>query len=75
MTEEQKSAIILSGKEYFRTTIIPNHIKNLNSLKLKSFNINPFLINYLASFLCGNTEPKSLAKSRISSHSWDKLEH
>ncbi|WP_407403619.1 PmeII family type II restriction endonuclease [Sodaliphilus sp.] len=65
MTEEQKSAIILSGKEYFRTTIIPNHIKNLNSLKLKSFNINPFLINYLASFLCGNTEPESLAKALV----------
>ncbi len=65
MTEEQKSAIILSGKEYFRTTIIPNHIKNLNSLNLKSFNINPFLINYLASFLCGNTEPESLAKALV----------
>lgn len=65
MTEEQKSAIILSGKEYFRKTIIPNHIKNLNSLKLKSFNINPFLINYLAAFLCGNTEPESLAKALV----------
>lgn len=65
MTEQQKQAIIGSGKEYFRTTIIPNHLKNLQKLKLSSFNINPFLINYLAAFLCGNTEPHSLAKALV----------
>lgn len=65
MTEQQKQAIIESGKEYFRTTIIPNHLKNLNKLKLASFNINPFLINYLAAFLCGDTEPRSLAKALV----------
>jgi len=65
MTEDQKKAIIESGKGFFRTIIIPSHIKNLNGLKLKDFNINPFLINYLAAFLCGNTEPQSLAKALV----------
>ena len=65
MTEEQKQTIIASGKEYFRSNIIPNHIKNLNRLKLRDFDINPFLINYLAAFLCGNTEPESLAKALV----------
>lgn len=65
MTEQQKQAIIESGKEYFRTTIIPNHLKNLQKLNLSSFNINPFLINYLAAFLCGDTEPRSLAKALV----------
>lgn len=65
MTEQQKQAIIESGKEYFRTTIIPNHLKNLQKLNLSSFNINPFLINYLAAFLCGDTEPHSLAKALV----------
>ncbi len=65
MTEDQKNAIINSGKEYFRQIIIPNHIKNLERLKLSKFNINPFLVNYLAAFLCGNTEPESLAKALI----------
>lgn len=46
MTENQKNEIIESGKNYFRATIIPNHLKNLNGLTLKSFNINPFIINY-----------------------------
>lgn len=65
MNEEQKKSIIESGKDYFRTVIIPKHVENLKGLKLNDFNVNPFLINYLASFLCGNTEPESLAKALI----------
>lgn len=65
MTESQKLSIIASGKEYFREIIIPNHLSGLKKLNLKSFNINPFLINYLAAFLCGNTEPLSLAKALV----------
>lgn len=65
MTSEQKQAIIESGKDYFRSIIIPNHIKQLKRLRLKDFNINPFLINYVAAFLCGNTEPASIAKALL----------
>lgn len=65
MTDEQKNSIIESGKEYFRTILIPNHLRNLQKLKLDEFNINPFTINYLAAFLCGNTEPESLAKALV----------
>lgn len=65
VTERQKQSIIESGKQYFRQIIIPNHIKGLEKLHLKDFNINPFLINYLAAFLCGNTEPESLAKALV----------
>ena len=65
MTEEQKQSIIESGKQYFRDCIIPNHLRNLDELKLKDFDVNPFLINYLAAFLCGDTTPKSLAKALI----------
>ena len=65
MNEQQKAQIIESGKQYFREVIIPNHLKNMEKLHLSSFTINPFLVNYLASFLCGNTEPESLAKALI----------
>lgn len=65
MTDNQKQAIIEKGKDYFRQIIIPNHLKGLKKLKLKDFNINPFLINYLAAFLCGNTLPESLAKALV----------
>ncbi|MBR4757490.1 MAG: restriction endonuclease [Bacteroidaceae bacterium] len=65
MKDKQKQLIIDGGKEFFRKIIIPSHLKNLNELKLKDFNVNPFLINYLAAFLCGNTEPESLAKALV----------
>lgn len=65
MTEEQKLQIIESGKTYFREIIIPKHLENLKKLKLGDFNINPFLVNYLAAFLCGNTEPEALAKALV----------
>lgn len=65
MNNIQKQSIIDSGKEYFRRIIIPKHIGNLKALKLSSFNINPFLINYLAAFTSGETSPRSLAKALI----------
>ena len=61
MKEQQQQAIIDSGKEYFRSTIIPNHLKNLKKLQLSSFNINPFLINYLAAY----SEPVAFAKALV----------
>lgn len=42
MKTEQKQAIIESGKQYFRSIIIPNHLKNLDKLHLSSFDLNPF---------------------------------
>ena len=65
MTSKQKKQIIENGKTYFREIIIPNHLKGLEKLHLKDFKINPFLVNYLAAFLCGNTEPTSLAKALV----------
>ncbi len=65
MTESQKQAIIESAKDFFSSIIIPKHIANIKNLKLSSFDINPFLINYLAAFLCGNTSPASIAKALI----------
>ena len=65
MTEQHKQSIIQSGKQYFREIIIPNHLKGLEKIKLKDFKPNPFLANYLAAFLCGNTEPESLAKALL----------
>ena len=65
MTDKDKQSIIANGKEYFRTIIIPAHLKGIENLRLKDFNVNPFLIHYLAAFLCGNTESRSLAKALV----------
>lgn len=65
MTEKQKISIIDSGKGYFRQLIISKHIQDIKGLKLRDFRINPFIINYLAALLCGDTKPKSLAKALL----------
>ena len=73
MTEQQKQAIIESGKQYFRSIIIPNHLKNLNKLHLSSFDINPFLINYLAAFIKEDSQIIGLAKALVYPHIFDKV--
>lgn len=65
LSEKQKQEIIKSAKDYFKTIIIPNHLSRINNLKLSKFNVNPFLVNYLAAFLCGDTSPESIAKALI----------
>ncbi|MDD3021629.1 MAG: PmeII family type II restriction endonuclease, partial [Alphaproteobacteria bacterium] len=50
----------------FRDTIAVNHIINTKKLSNPSeFNINPFLSVYLANFLCGNSDPQSIARALI----------
>lgn len=65
MTDKDKQSIIESGKDYFRKIIIPSHLTGLEKLQLDDFKINPFLINYLAAFLCGNTNSESIAKALV----------
>lgn len=65
MTEDQKSSIVDSGKAYFRQLIISKHIEDLKQLRLSDFKINPFIINYLAALLCGDTQPQSLARALL----------
>ena len=57
MNEQQKQAIIDSGKEYFRSKFLPNRIKSLEKLSVGNFDVHPVLIIYRAAFLCGNTKP------------------
>lgn len=73
MTEQQKQAIIESGKLYFRSIIIPNHLKNLNKLHLSSFDINPFLINYLAAFIKEDSQIIGFAKALVYPYIYDKV--
>lgn len=66
MTENEKQEILEKAKEFFKDTIVESHIKNTKKLiKLKEFNVNPFLITYLANYLTGNNNPESIAKALI----------
>ncbi len=66
MTEQEKIEILNKVKEWFRTTIIPNHISNTEKLTdPEEFNINPFLVTYIAAYLTGELTPASIAKALI----------
>jgi hypothetical protein len=66
LNEQDLNDIIEKAKDFFRTEIAPSHVENTAKLvKLKEFNLNPFLDKYKASFLTGSTEPISIAKALI----------
>ena len=65
MKKEQKQAIIESGKQYFRSIIIPNHLKNLDKLHLSSFDMNPFFINYVTTLIEEDSHFIGLAKALV----------
>ncbi len=63
MTEKEKKDILRKFKNWFKRTLIESHKKNTEKLTdITEFNINPFLLFYLSSYLEGNTSPTSLAK-------------
>ncbi|MFV0518385.1 MAG: PmeII family type II restriction endonuclease [Aminipila sp.] len=62
----QKNDIIQKWKKFFREEIAENHRKNTLKLEhLKAFNLNPFLDNYKANFLLGDSSPKSKATALV----------
>ncbi len=66
MNEEQRNELLARAKNFFIQNIIPSHNTGLDRAShLDSYNINPFLVEYLANFLCGDDSPESLAKALI----------
>ncbi|WP_434799185.1 PmeII family type II restriction endonuclease [Terrisporobacter vanillatitrophus] len=65
MTEQEKQEILDKAKDFFTNTLVANHKKNTEKLKLKSFNINPFLIKYLSNFMSGSSNPEDIAKALV----------
>lgn len=66
MTKAERKRILGQVKEWFRTVIVPNHLKNTQKLESPSeFDINPFLTPYLAAYLSGELTPESVAKALL----------
>lgn len=66
MDEIKKAAILGATKTWFREVIAKNHVKNTALLTdPHQFNINPFLIKYLARFLTGRSDARAIAKALI----------
>ncbi len=66
ISDAKKQEILEAAKKWFKETIAINHVKNTEKLvDPEEFNINPFLVLYLANFLTGKNDPISIAKALI----------
>lgn len=63
MNAKQKKEILEIAKNSFAKELIKNHKENTEKCKkIEAFNINPFLVKYLANFLNGSCNSKDIAK-------------
>lgn len=66
MDEVIKQKILDKARKYFKEKIIDGHISKLNECgSMSTFKPNPFLVTYLANFLCGDSSAESKAKAII----------
>jgi hypothetical protein len=66
ITEAQKQNILTKAQEWFRLSIAESHIANTEKLSDPAeFNINPFLVYYLANFLAGDSTKINIAKALV----------
>uniref|UniRef100_UPI00404B0AFD PmeII family type II restriction endonuclease n=1 Tax=Gelidibacter sp. TaxID=2018083 RepID=UPI00404B0AFD len=67
MTEEQRQLLLTRAKTFFRNEIVQAHITIgcKKASQLKNYNVNPFLFKYLANFLKGNDNARSIAEALV----------
>jgi hypothetical protein len=66
LDQEILNDIIYKFQKFFREEIAKNHVRNTEKLiRLKEFNINPFLVRYKASFLTGKDDALSIARALV----------
>lgn len=67
MTEEQRQMLLTRAKTFFRNEIVQAHITVgcKKASQLKNYNVNPFLFKYLANFLKGNDNARSIAEALV----------
>lgn len=67
MDQKLRLKLLEKAKEFFRDEIVEAHINIAckNASYLKNYNVNPFLFKYLANFLRGNDNPRSIAEALI----------
>lgn len=65
MTEQERIELLDKAKSFFRDTIVKGHIDGglKRASSLSGYNVNPFLYKYLADFLRGNDDPRSIAEA------------
>ncbi len=67
MDNIHRKQIIENAKQFFRNEIVQSHLNGAceRASRLSEYNVNPFLFKYLANFLTGNDDPKSIARAIV----------
>lgn len=67
MDQSEQVEILFRAKGFFRDELVNSHVNEAckRAGKLSEYNVNPFLFKYLANFLRGNDEPRSIAEALI----------
>ncbi len=67
MNHTQRKEIIDRAKAFFKAEIVHKHINNAchKASQLNEYNVNPFLLSYLANFLKGDNKPRSMAEALV----------
>ncbi|WP_343588920.1 PmeII family type II restriction endonuclease [Flavobacterium sp.] len=67
MDDIQRKLILKNAQDFFRKEIVGSHIEGgcKRASKLSEYNLNPFLLKYLANFLTGNDSPESIARALV----------
>ncbi len=67
MNDKQRLIILEKAKQFFREEIVEAHITKAcaKAGKLSNYNVNPFLYKYLANFLKGNDDARSIAEALV----------
>lgn len=67
MDIKQQHLLIDRAKAYFKEEIVSPHLNKAcaSASKLSSYNINPFLVKYLANFLKGDDSARSIAEALV----------
>jgi len=67
MDISQQRQLIDRAKAFFKEEIVSSHLNKAckSASKLSSYNVNPFLVKYLANFLKGDDSPRSIAEALV----------
>jgi len=67
MDDKQRLMLLDRAKVFFRNEIVDSHINSAchRAGRLSNYNVNPFLYKYLANFLKGNDDARSIAEALV----------
>jgi len=67
MDEHERRQLLERAKDFFRDNIVDTHINSSSvaARRLNNYNVNPFLFKYLANFLRGNGDARSIAEALV----------